>query len=221
MINNPRLKAIIWERIIAAATTDEECQTLEKPFCTKSAKSHIDLSPIACVFWPMRKEIYCLEGAAIKGNKILILQQLCAEVLVIPFCTSRCKWHARKCKTMIISARVGCWHQADQSPVLYLQYDCTISAEGAFDVTFRPWISIPTSCSGLYQHTWQKLYHTHRSVYWLGGGSPNAISKDQDCMWHHENLVLHIGCIWRTLIRQRTTIWIPVIKLVPQELGYM
>ena len=40
-----------------------------------------DLPPIARVFWPMWKEIYCLEGVIIKDNKILIPWQLHAEVL--------------------------------------------------------------------------------------------------------------------------------------------
>ena len=79
--SDPKLKAITWERIVAAAATDEECRVLADLVQNGFPKSRNELPSIARVFWPMREEMYCLEGVIIKGNKILIPRQLRAEVL--------------------------------------------------------------------------------------------------------------------------------------------
>lgn len=79
--SDPKLKAITWERIVAAAATDEECRTIAHVIQNGFPKSRNDLSPIVRVFWPMREELYCLEGVTVKANKILIPRQLRAEVL--------------------------------------------------------------------------------------------------------------------------------------------
>ena len=79
--SDPKLKAITWERIVAAAATDEECRTLANLIQNGFPKSRNDLPSIARVFWPMCEDIYCLEGVIVNGNKILIPRQLRAEVL--------------------------------------------------------------------------------------------------------------------------------------------
>ena len=76
-----KLKAITWERIVAAAAIDEECRTLAEIIQKGFPESRGELPPVARAFWPMRESIYCLEGVIIKGNKILIPRQLRAEVL--------------------------------------------------------------------------------------------------------------------------------------------
>ena len=73
--SDPKLKAITWERIVAVAATDEECRTIIQNGFTKSRN---DLPLTVRAFWPMREELYCLEGVTVK---ILILRQLRAEVL--------------------------------------------------------------------------------------------------------------------------------------------
>ena len=79
--NDPKLKAMTWERIVAAAATDKKCLALADLVQNGFPRSRNDLPPIARVFWSMREEIYCLEGVIIKDNKILIPRQLRAEVL--------------------------------------------------------------------------------------------------------------------------------------------
>ena len=79
--NDPKLKAMTWERIVAAVATDKECLALMDLVRNSFPRSRNDLPPIAHVFWPMHEEIYCLEGVIIKDNKILIPRQLRAKVL--------------------------------------------------------------------------------------------------------------------------------------------
>ena len=79
--NDPNLKAVTWERIVAAAATDEECRTLANLVQNGFPELRNDTPPIARVFWPMREDLYCIEGVIIKDNKILIPRQLRAETL--------------------------------------------------------------------------------------------------------------------------------------------
>ena len=79
--NDPNLKAITWERIVAASATDDECRTLADLVQNGFPQSRNDLPSTARVYWPMREQLYCLEGVIIKDNKILIPRQLRAEVL--------------------------------------------------------------------------------------------------------------------------------------------
>ena len=76
-----KLKAITWERIVAAAATDEECRTLAAVIQKGFPDSRNELPPTARVFWPMRENLYCLEGVVINESRILIPRQLRAEVL--------------------------------------------------------------------------------------------------------------------------------------------
>ena len=135
----------------------------------------------------------------------------CSGTRVISFCTSRRKRHA--------SDHSGSWWvlvSGRPEPSAVFATRLRHLSRGSTYVIIRPWISIPTSCNGLRRHTRQKLYQIRRLtytaeivIYTLCGGSPNA-RKGQDCMWHHENLVLQIWCTWR----QRITIWIPGIPHV-------
>lgn len=79
--NDTTLRAITWGRIVAAAATDEECRTLKELIQNGFPQSRNNIPNRVRVFWPMREELYCLEGVIIKGNKILIPRQLRAEVL--------------------------------------------------------------------------------------------------------------------------------------------
>lgn len=79
--NDPKLKAITWERIGTAAATDEESRTLADMIPNSFSEARDNLSPVSWVFWSMCKELYCLEAVTIKANRILIPWQLQAEVL--------------------------------------------------------------------------------------------------------------------------------------------
>ena len=70
--SDPRLKAITWERIVAAAAIDEKCRTLTDFVQNVFPKLRNDLPSIARFFWPMPVEIYYLKEVPIKSNKILI-----------------------------------------------------------------------------------------------------------------------------------------------------
>ena len=96
-----------------------------------------------------RHRIQICFQTTVKANKILIPRQLWAEVLESLCRTSRRKQYARKHKTTIVLAGFGCQHQANQIPVLHLQHNCAVSAEGTFDITSRSRIPISTCCCGL------------------------------------------------------------------------
>ena len=57
-----RLKAVTWERIVAAAATDEECRTLAEIIPQGFPESRNELPTIARAFWHMQDDLYCLEG---------------------------------------------------------------------------------------------------------------------------------------------------------------
>lgn len=71
---DPKIRAITSDRIVATAATDEECQTLTEYIQSEFPESYHDLRVIICQFWSMCKELYCLEDVPIMDNKILILK---------------------------------------------------------------------------------------------------------------------------------------------------
>ena len=79
--HDPNMRAITWDKIVAAAATDEECRILAEYIQNGFPNSHHDLPPNVRQFWTMREQLYCLENVSIKENKILIPKQLRAEVL--------------------------------------------------------------------------------------------------------------------------------------------
>lgn len=78
---DPKLRAITWDRIVAAAATDEECRSLAEFIQNGFPKSQHELPETIRRFWHMKEELYCLEGVTIMENKILIPRKLRAEVL--------------------------------------------------------------------------------------------------------------------------------------------
>ena len=75
------LRAITWDRIVAAAAQDEECCFLSNVINSGFPKTKDDLPEIICRFWPAREEYYVINRVILKGSRILIPQQLRAEVL--------------------------------------------------------------------------------------------------------------------------------------------
>lgn len=79
--HDPKLRAITWDRIVAAAATDDECRTLASYILDGFPESRHELPLKIRQFWSMADQLYCLEGVPIKGERILIPKQLRAEVL--------------------------------------------------------------------------------------------------------------------------------------------
>ena len=75
------LKAITWDRIVAAAAVDEECCVLSRTISEGFPENRHDVPSIIRNFWTMRNDLYQLDGVPINGNKILIPRPLQAEVL--------------------------------------------------------------------------------------------------------------------------------------------
>ena len=75
------LKAITWDRIVAAAAVDEECCTLSRTISEGFPENRHDVPLLIRNFWAMRNDLYQLDGVPINGNKILIPRSLQAEVL--------------------------------------------------------------------------------------------------------------------------------------------
>ena len=75
------LKAITWERIIAAAAQDEEYCLLSNVITSGFPKAKDDLPEMIRRFWPSREEYYVIDGVILKDSRILIPQPLRAEVL--------------------------------------------------------------------------------------------------------------------------------------------
>ena len=78
---DPKLRAITWDRIVSAAAMDEECRHLREHIQKGFPKSRHELPETIRRFWPMKEELYCLDGVTIMDNKILIPRGLRAEVL--------------------------------------------------------------------------------------------------------------------------------------------
>ena len=61
------LKAITWDRIIAAAAQDEECCLLSNVINSGFPKTKDDLPEIICWFWPAREEYYVIYRVILKA----------------------------------------------------------------------------------------------------------------------------------------------------------
>lgn len=70
----PKLKG--WDRIVAAAATNEECYTLVEYIQKEFPKVRYELPLLIQQFWPLGEQLYSLKGVSIKNNKILIPKQL-------------------------------------------------------------------------------------------------------------------------------------------------
>ena len=79
--HDPKLRAITWDRIVAAAATDEECRALAEYIQNGFPSSRHKLPSKIQQFWSIADQLYCLDGVPIKEDKILIPRQLRAEVL--------------------------------------------------------------------------------------------------------------------------------------------
>ena len=79
--HNSKLRAITWDRIVAAAATDEEYRVLAEYIQNGFPRSCHELPSKIRRFWSMADQLYCLDGVPIKEKKILIPRQLWAEVL--------------------------------------------------------------------------------------------------------------------------------------------
>ena len=75
------LQVITWERIAAAAAADRECSDLAAVIQHGFPTSRNELPDTIRQFWPMRDDLYTIDGVPAKGNKILIPHQLHSEVL--------------------------------------------------------------------------------------------------------------------------------------------
>ena len=75
------LQAVTWERIVSAAASDQECHDLTKVINQGFPMSRNELPVSIRQFWPLRDDLYTIDGVPAKSNKILIPRPLCAEVL--------------------------------------------------------------------------------------------------------------------------------------------
>ena len=66
------LQAITWEWIHATASQDKECQELLKAISNGFLNTKETLPEVIHCFWPMRDELYSIDGVILKGEKILI-----------------------------------------------------------------------------------------------------------------------------------------------------
>ena len=81
--SDPHLQAITRERIAAAAAAaaDRECSDLAAVIQHGFPASRNELPDTLRQFWPMRDDLYTIDGVPATGNKILIPHQLRSEVL--------------------------------------------------------------------------------------------------------------------------------------------
>ncbi|MEL7377532.1 MAG: DDE-type integrase/transposase/recombinase, partial [Bacteroidota bacterium] len=75
------LRAVTWDRIVAASATDEESIPLSDLIKNGFPDSKDKMPSNIRQYWNMRDELYQLDGVPIKGSKILIPKSLRAEVL--------------------------------------------------------------------------------------------------------------------------------------------
>ena len=74
-------QAITWEWIRATASQDTEGQELLKAISNGFPNTKETLPEVICCFWPMRDELYSIDGVILKDEKILIPLPLRAETL--------------------------------------------------------------------------------------------------------------------------------------------
>ena len=84
--SDPHLQAITWKTIAAAAAADRECSDLEAVIQHGFPTSKNELPDTLQKFWPMRDDLYTIDGVPAKGNKILIPHQH----------WNVCMWHTRE-----------------------------------------------------------------------------------------------------------------------------
>ena len=75
------ISSVSWSQVREAAIFDEECSTLcewiAKGFPNKKAELPLKLH----YYWPMRDDLYVIEGVPFKGRKMLIPESLRGRVL--------------------------------------------------------------------------------------------------------------------------------------------
>ena len=75
------LQAITWDRVVAAAAQDEECQLLSQAISSGFPPSKNELPELIRRYWPVQDELYTICGVPLKDSRILIPRLLRAEVL--------------------------------------------------------------------------------------------------------------------------------------------
>ena len=74
-------KAIGWDEIKITAATDEECVTLLQHIQNGFPPSREALPDIIKRYWPMREELYAIQGVPFKDHKMLIPSTLRPQIL--------------------------------------------------------------------------------------------------------------------------------------------
>ena len=73
--------SVTWEQVREAAKFDEECALLCKEIANGFPEVKDGLPPQLRVYWPMRHELYEIEGVPFKGCKMLIPKKLRGKIL--------------------------------------------------------------------------------------------------------------------------------------------
>ena len=81
LLDSPHLRAVTWQRIAEAASKDRESIDLAKIISAGFPSSKKELPEHLRVFWPMREDLYCVQGVPVQNQRILIPPSLRAEVL--------------------------------------------------------------------------------------------------------------------------------------------
>ncbi len=68
--------AVDWKSVQHHASCDQECISLSEVISKGFPSSKEDLPPELHVYWPMREELYVIEGVPFKGQKMLIPKRL-------------------------------------------------------------------------------------------------------------------------------------------------
>ena len=75
------VRAITFERVMAACSTDSESQALIKVILDGFPSSKEDLPPDLQPYWNIREELTCLQGVPLYNNRIVVPKSLRGEVL--------------------------------------------------------------------------------------------------------------------------------------------
>lgn len=154
-----RLRAIAWDRIVAAAAIDKECRTPTENIRIVFPKSYPDIPSVISRFLLKREEMYCVGGVPINENKILILQQLLAGVL-----KSLHSEH-KGLKGMLANAR-HVFRSGLDSSIRQIRGQCQICNSLATSQPNKP--LIPLSNTGLpFHHTVIDFFNLHVRKYAL------------------------------------------------------
>ena len=214
--HDPKIRAITWDRIVAAAATDEECRALAEYIQNGFPRSCHELPSKIRQFWSMADQLYYLDGMPIKENKIL--RQLRAEVLEALHSAHQ------GVNGMMANARQRLFWPGLDASIQQTRTQCRKCNIIAPSQPREP-LMPPSNAEFPFQKTVTDLFDLHGKTYlvyadrYTGWMKVTIIREGYSCIRGPTELVLHIRCTGGEIFGWRTTVWFTGIQVILGGLG--